>query len=82
MEQSTTRLKFARLASVSGICIVELDNLLELNHTKGKISPKIGLGEVVFFCFSNLDSKRLLGYSLLDDQMQIESNEENILEIK
>ena len=36
MKQSTTRLKFAWLASVSGKCHIELDKLPDLNKTKGK----------------------------------------------
>ena len=40
VKQSTTRLNFAWLASVSGACHVELDKLPDLNNTKSKISPK------------------------------------------
>ena len=51
MKQPTTRLKFARIAPVLGICHVELDKLPKSNSTKSKRSPKRLLAEFVFFRF-------------------------------
>ena len=49
VKQSTTRLKLAWLASVSGTCHVELDKLPDSSITKNKRRPQIRLIESVFF---------------------------------
>ena len=66
MKLSTTRLKFAWVASVSGACHVVLDKLPKsiINSTKSKVSPKRLLAEFIFFSFySKQMSKCLLGDS-------------------
>ena len=63
MKQSTTRLKFAWLASVSGTRHVELDKLPDLSNTKSK---RRLLVEFVFFRNSNQTSKCLMRDSLFD----------------
>ena len=63
MKQSTTRLKFAWLASVSGTCHVELDELPNLNSTKEQWTSR----RIRFFSFfANQMSKGLLGDLVFD----------------
>ena len=49
VKESTTRLKFARFGSVSRTCHIQLDELLDSNHTKRKVFPKRLLVQFVFF---------------------------------
>ena len=64
MKQSTTRLKFAWLASIPGTCHVERDEGPNSTSTKSKISPTRLL--VIFVCFS-FDSNQIMSKCLLDD---------------
>ena len=74
VKQPTTRLKFAWLASVSGTCHVELEDLSDLNNTKSKISPtRSHTYRIRFLRFnSKQTSKCLMGDSLFD---QSDANE-------
>ena len=70
LKQSTTRLKFAWLASVSGTYDVESNEIPKSNHTKSKRSLKKGFfsnSSISFIRFFRIPiPKRLLGDSLFD----------------
>ena len=63
VKQSTTRLTFAWLASVSGTCHVQLGELPDLNNKKSKTSLEKALCRILVFLFNlNQTSKcRLVG---------------------
>ena len=76
MKQTTTRLKFAWVAPVSGTCHVELDELPKLSNTNSKRSPRRLLVEFVFFPFIRIKYQNAcLVIHFLTNQMQIKSNE-------
>ena len=84
MKQSTTRLNFAWLASVSGTSHVELDKTPQIEYriTKSRRSPKILVAEFVFFFrFIRIKCQNaclVIHFSI--NQMQIESHQKKLTE--